>query len=241
METINTWLDRGNLPNSGTGNSYTSTKQSYECVQTVESCNYGCVLDQKCYPFGYRKNGQYCSDSSVFVNEVKSESVCENNFECSTNLCIDNKCISSSLWKKIMTFFGHLFNNSNPQTNHERNKTQNETNHNNEVSISAKCLGTEVLATKVTNNSITYTVVLKRVSGNDTIGGIKLVFTNAGESVSVVRDVPGNIVPLASKQYSTDITPAELPNPNKVSVVVYYLDDSGVQQICQTAPELRFA
>lgn len=72
-------------------------------------CKDSCPLDGKCYPFGYRKDGKYCSDEGMFKEQLKEDAACENNFECSTNVCVDGKCISSNLIQKIMSFFKKLF------------------------------------------------------------------------------------------------------------------------------------
>jgi thiol-disulfide isomerase/thioredoxin len=72
-------------------------------------CKDSCPLDGKCYPFGYRKEGKYCSDEGVFKEQSKENAACENNFECSTNVCVDGKCISSGLIQKIMSWFRKLF------------------------------------------------------------------------------------------------------------------------------------
>lgn len=70
----------------------------------------GCELDSKCYPYGYRKEGKFCSDSNnLFIEQKQADSSCENNFECSTNICIDNQCISSGLWQKFLNWFKRLF------------------------------------------------------------------------------------------------------------------------------------
>ena len=71
-------------------------------------CN-GCELVDLCYPLGYRKSGEYCSESKTFISQLEADSTCENNFECSTNLCIDSQCISSGFWQKIMNWFKRLF------------------------------------------------------------------------------------------------------------------------------------
>ncbi|MCX6750970.1 MAG: hypothetical protein NTZ83_05910 [Candidatus Pacearchaeota archaeon] len=72
-------------------------------------CN-GCSLNNKCYPYGFRLNQNYCdSDSSNFINQSIPNSVCNNNFECDSNLCVNNSCVSGSLWQRIMTWFSHLF------------------------------------------------------------------------------------------------------------------------------------
>ena len=69
----------------------------------------GCELGDKCYPMGYRKEGQYCSENYEFVSQLEADSFCENSFECKTNLCIDGECMSSGLWKKILNFFKRIF------------------------------------------------------------------------------------------------------------------------------------
>jgi len=72
-------------------------------------CKDSCPSDGKCYPFGYRKNEKYCSDEGAFKEQLKENEACENNFECSTNVCVDGKCISSGLIQKILNWFRKLF------------------------------------------------------------------------------------------------------------------------------------
>jgi thiol-disulfide isomerase/thioredoxin len=70
----------------------------------------GCQLDTKCYPFGFRMDKTYCdANSSSFINQQTSNSICNNNFECDSNLCINSQCVSGNLWAKIMDWFSHLF------------------------------------------------------------------------------------------------------------------------------------
>ena len=71
-------------------------------------CN-GCTLNGTCLPIGYRKSGKYCSENKIWIEQIVKDESCENNFECKTNMCIDNKCMSSSLWQKIINFFRMLF------------------------------------------------------------------------------------------------------------------------------------
>ncbi len=71
-------------------------------------CN-GCKLDNKCYPFGYRKDKRYCSDDFEFIEQKKAEHSCENNFECSSNVCISGKCIDEGFIQKILNWFKKLF------------------------------------------------------------------------------------------------------------------------------------
>mgnify|MGYP001569946234 CR=1 FL=1 len=70
-------------------------------------CN-GCVKDKNCYLIGYRTENQFC-DNKQFTNQKQADASCNNNFECSTNLCIDNECVSSGFWQAIMRFFKNLF------------------------------------------------------------------------------------------------------------------------------------
>jgi hypothetical protein len=64
-------------------------------------CKDSCPLDGKCYPFGYRKKGKFCSDSGAFTDQLQEDLACDNNFECSTNVCMDGQCVSSGLIQKI--------------------------------------------------------------------------------------------------------------------------------------------
>jgi hypothetical protein len=110
-----------------------------------------------------------------------------------------------------------------------------------ERNIEPKCLATEVQTTSVTKiNDTSYAVTLTRKTGEDTIGGVKLVFTNSSEQENAIRDRAGDIGRLGTVEYTATILPTELLNPNKVAVVVYYLDDSGIQQLCQTHSEFKF-
>ena len=76
--------------------------------ETIKTdCN-GCMLGNSCYPIGYRMEDTYC-DNEDFSSQKEAETSCSNNFECSTNLCIDNECISSGFWRAIVSFFKNLF------------------------------------------------------------------------------------------------------------------------------------
>ncbi|MEK6926801.1 MAG: hypothetical protein AABX11_00055 [Nanoarchaeota archaeon] len=70
----------------------------------------GCIFDENCYPFGYRKNMSYCSDNNLsFVSQKNSDDLCDNSFECGSNVCVSGKCISSSLMDRIISWFSGLF------------------------------------------------------------------------------------------------------------------------------------
>jgi hypothetical protein len=71
------------------------------------SCD-GCELEGKCYPMGYRKEGQYCSEDYEFIEQSKA-GTCDNNFECKSNVCISDECVKEGLIKRIIKWFKKLF------------------------------------------------------------------------------------------------------------------------------------
>lgn len=71
-------------------------------------CN-GCQLEDKCFPFGYRKDGNFCSEDEKFVSQQESGNTCENNFECKSNVCVSSQCVSEGLLQKILNWFKRLF------------------------------------------------------------------------------------------------------------------------------------
>ncbi|MFW5704981.1 MAG: hypothetical protein ACOCXG_03990, partial [Nanoarchaeota archaeon] len=70
----------------------------------------GCLKENKCFPIGYRTSEEYCSgEDELFTFQKDSESSCNNNFECNSNLCVNNECVSGSLWAKFMRWLNKLF------------------------------------------------------------------------------------------------------------------------------------
>jgi len=68
----------------------------------------GCKLNNSCVLPGIRISvggKKYCDIDSSWKKQKKGEENCDNNFECETNLCIDESCISQSLWKNILNWF----------------------------------------------------------------------------------------------------------------------------------------
>src|SRR5512137_2593316 len=57
-----------------------------------------------------------------------------------------------------------------------------------QVDIDSKCLSASVEATKVTNVSTAYQVTITRNGGEDALGGVKLVFTDASGAANEVED-----------------------------------------------------
>ena len=77
--------------------------------ESILVCKDSCPLDGKCYPFGYRKAGNFCSDSGKFEPQFIADKTCDNNFECGSNICISGKCVDEGFAQKIINWFKRLF------------------------------------------------------------------------------------------------------------------------------------
>jgi hypothetical protein len=72
------------------------------------SCD-GCLKDNNCIPYGTRLQLQYCNLDGKLDNQMGEDSNCNNNYECSSNVCVNNQCISPSFIQKIIAWFSKLF------------------------------------------------------------------------------------------------------------------------------------
>ena len=88
------------------------------------------------------------------------------------------------------------------------------------------------------SNDGTCDVTYSRSAGGDDIGGIKLVLTDDAEDSNYIHDVSGNINPLATMTESAIVT--GIINASNVESVVYFLDDSGNEQLCSPSGSLDF-
>ncbi|MBI2135665.1 hypothetical protein HYU06_01180 [Candidatus Woesearchaeota archaeon] len=84
-----------------------------EKKEAILICKDSCPLDGKCYPFGYRKQVKYCSDEGAFKEQLEADGACENNFECSTNVCVDGKCMSSGTAEQALNAWRMHSKNAN--------------------------------------------------------------------------------------------------------------------------------
>jgi len=80
-----------------------------KCEIITEDCKYGCSYDGKCFPMSVRSSGMYCGTELFMSSQKASDEKCDNNFECSSNVCVSGKCISSGLIRKIIEFFKNIF------------------------------------------------------------------------------------------------------------------------------------
>jgi hypothetical protein len=72
-------------------------------------CESGCLLNEKCLPYGYRTNKNYCSINNILISQIE-EGSCVNSFECVSNICADGECTSPGFFLKILNWFKNLFN-----------------------------------------------------------------------------------------------------------------------------------
>ena len=93
---------------------YVYKKYGIEMKNPSESinCDGGeCGLNDKCVPIGYRSEGEYCNINDEFVSQLESDSQCENHFECESNFCLNDECVSGNLMQKILNWFKRIFGN----------------------------------------------------------------------------------------------------------------------------------
>lgn len=93
-------------PNSVT--TISSEPSELQHINLTEACN-GCLIGETCISFGYRLNNTYCDLSKKFISQKETDESCNNNFECQSNVCASDKCVSASLITRILNWFRHLF------------------------------------------------------------------------------------------------------------------------------------
>lgn len=106
-----------------------------------------------------------------------------------------------------------------------------------EIGLGAKCLQVDIQATQascITNETGNYdlcNVTVKRNAGGEEIGGVKLIFSNAAGDDTHVEDSSGAISELETKTIN-NVQTTGIANVTKTEVAVYFLDDSGNEQLC---------
>ncbi len=91
-------------------------QNDYECISNnckEGSCRpfcEGCIdVDKNCVPIGTRTRRQYCDIDRNMKDQKYEHSSCNNNYECRSNLCINNKCMSPSLWQRFLDWLERMF------------------------------------------------------------------------------------------------------------------------------------
>ena len=93
--------------NLGGGITSFNEYQPKEKTQEQRDCEkHGCYEDlgNKCYQFGYIRNGTYCSEKGkfitqglykpAFINQSETGSSCIQGYECMTGICSNNLCVN---------------------------------------------------------------------------------------------------------------------------------------------------
>lgn len=66
-------------------------------------CSTGCYFKGTCYTMGTRtRDGMFCSVDERLEWQLFDDKECFNNFECRSNLCIVNKCVSEEVFDKFL-------------------------------------------------------------------------------------------------------------------------------------------
>lgn len=77
-------------------------------VNGTSICTSGCLYQNTCLPYGYRIGSSYCNIDNTLTDQTSNGS-CDNNFECTSNLCANSECIAPNFLQQIINFFRNLF------------------------------------------------------------------------------------------------------------------------------------
>jgi len=87
-----------------------------DCIKE-KVCENSCPYQDKCINFGIRvkENGteKYCSLDETLEKQKEMDQICQNNYECLSNACVNGKCMDvekqlnflTQLWCKIINLF----------------------------------------------------------------------------------------------------------------------------------------
>ena len=92
---------------SNNTSSVSSKNENYPRVSDCELDDIECLvekLNQECEPTGLMIKEMYCSVDGIWTLQLEEGKYCENNFECTSYSCLDNKCIDREIWSKIVNF-----------------------------------------------------------------------------------------------------------------------------------------
>ena len=113
-----------------------------------------------------------------------------------------------------------------------------------QIELSQKCIAVDLKATAANCGDVggnwTCNVTYERKVGGEDIDGIKIVLYNG--LTSFIHDVPGNLGQPAQRtetEIDTEIAIGQ-PEPNRVQLVAYFEDDSGIERPCNPTGQLNF-
>ncbi len=107
--------------------------------------------------------------------------------------------------------------------------------------LETKCGRTIVSIKGVSSISNNFSVMLSRSgSGEDVMGGVKLVFTNESGSSNFVIDMEGDISNFQEVVKYVLISEDYLRNPKNVQTIVYFVDSNGIEEVCRPSTKFSF-
>jgi len=91
----------------------TTPNESEVTVPTVTEnntliCTSGCLFVKSCLPYGHRTTLSYCDIDNTLKRQTNGGS-CNNNFECTSNVCVEGQCTSPGLFSRFLNWFKALF------------------------------------------------------------------------------------------------------------------------------------
>ena len=69
----------------------------------------GCLTLDGCVPVGTEIGYNYCDESNKMQLKKYENTFCDNNFECYTNFCVNNRCTYLNMWNKFLLWFKKIF------------------------------------------------------------------------------------------------------------------------------------
>ena len=110
-----------------------------------------------------------------------------------------------------------------------------------DIGISGKCLDVNLAITTATCIDSTCDVSVERKSGEEVFDGLTFIFSDGTDSGTPVNE-EGNIEVLASNTITGLEHGLTSPaTPTSVDVIVYFLDESGTEQLCSTKETFNIA
>jgi len=58
---------------------------------------------------GVRIKDEFCDVNKKFTIQFEEGEYCNNNYECDSNVCVGNECISMSIFEKFLAWLSTLF------------------------------------------------------------------------------------------------------------------------------------
>jgi len=105
--------------------------------------------------------------------------------------------------------------------------------------VQSKCKNITITPVEVTNSTPgNFSVILFRKGSSEEIGGVKLIFFDEKFNATSSADVKDNIT--AFQNISILVVNVNVPDPNKIIAMPYFLDENGNEQFCETSLPFEF-